>query len=88
MILTSSQLGDLRVAVLDELVAAKAVAFNAETLMRRVIRAKVLDFEFTQAQLEHELGELVALDLAKAVPDAVTRQVHYQATPKGIVARA
>jgi len=88
MILTQSQLGDLRVATLEELVAAKSVAFNAETLMRRVIRAKVLDFEFTQAQLEHELAQLVSLGLASVVPDPVTRQPHYQATPKGIVARS
>ena len=88
MILTSSQLGDLRVAILDELVTAKAVAFNPETIMRRVLRAKVLDFEFSQAQLEHELDALISLELAKAVPDAVTRQTHYQATAKGIVARS
>lgn len=87
-LLTTCQKADLRVALIDELVAAKSVAFDAETLARRVIRSRVLDHEFTVAQAEHELGELVSLELAKAIPDAVTRAIHYQATPKGIVARS
>ena len=87
-LLTTSQKGDLRVALIDELVTAKSVAFNAETLVRRVQRARVLDFEFTVAEAEHELDALVGLDLAKVVPDAVTRTAHYQATTKGIVARS
>lgn len=87
-LLTSSQKGDLRVALLDELVAAHALAFDSGTLKRRVDRAKVLDFEFELALAEHELAQLVALGLAAVVPDPVTRAAHYQATPKGIVARA
>lgn len=87
-LLTQSQLGDLRTALLDELVGAQNVAFDAETLTRRVIRAKVIDFEFTVDQAEHELGELVSLGLAKVVADPVKRIAHYQATPKGIVVRS
>lgn len=87
-LLTTSQTGDLRVALLDELVGAHAVAFNAETLARRVKRARVIDFEFTLQEAEHELAQLVTLGLAAVVPDIVTRQPHYQATPKGIVARS
>ncbi len=87
-LLTDSQKGDLRVAILDELVAAQAVAFAAETLVRRVNRARVIDFPFTLQEAEHELAQLVALGLAAAVPDPVTRAAHYQATPKGIVARS
>lgn len=87
-ILTTSQRGDLRVALLDELVAAQSVAFDSATLKRRVDRAKVLDFEFELALAEHELAQLVALGLAQVVADPVTRAAHYQATPKGIVARS
>ena len=87
-LLTDTQKGDLRVAVLDELVAAQSVAFNAETIVRRVKRAQVIDFPFTLQEAEHELAQLVKLGLAAVVPDAVTRAPHYQATPKGIVARS
>jgi hypothetical protein len=86
-LLTDSQQGDLRVALLDELVGANQVAFNAETLVRRVKRARVIDYPFTLQEAEHELAQLVGLGLAAVVPDAVTRQPHYQATPKGIIAR-
>lgn len=86
-LLTDSQQGDLRVAILDELVTARALAFNAETIVRRVKRAQVIDFPFSLQEAEHELAQLVALGLANVVPDPVTRAPHYQATPKGIVAR-
>jgi hypothetical protein len=87
-LLTTSQKADLRVAIIDELVAAHTVAFPIETIMRRVQRANVLDFEFSQVETAHELDALVSLDLVKVIPDAVTRVINYQPTTKGIVARS
>ncbi len=86
-LLTEAHRGDLRVAILDELVAARAVAFGPETLVRRVKRGGMIDFEFSLQEAEHELTQLVILGLANPVADPVTRATHYQATPKGIVAR-
>ena len=87
-LLTTSQKADLRVAILDELVAARSVAFPIETIMRRVQRAKVLDFEFSQAEADRELDALVSLDLVKVHPDPVTTARNYQPTTKGIVTRS
>lgn len=87
-LLTTSQKADLRVAIIDELVAAHTVAFPLETIIRRVNRAKVIDFEFSQAEAQHELEALVSLDLVKVIPDPVTRVHNYQPTTKGIVARS
>lgn len=58
----------------------------AEALARRVHRARVLDFEPSVADCDHELTVLCQSDFSTGIPDPVTRVLHYQATPAGVAA--
>lgn len=85
-LLTTAQRGELRYALLDELVAARTVAFSAEVLLRRVHRSCLLDFEATLAEATGEIEALHDGGLVKVIADPVTKAAHYQVTPAGVLA--
>lgn len=85
-ILTTAQRGELRAALLDELVAAHTLAFPVEVLLRRLQRHRLVDFEATVAEATAEISALHARGLVAVVPDPITGATHYQVTPAGVVA--
>lgn len=85
-LLTTAQRGELRYALLDELVAARTVAFPAEVLLRRVHRSCLLDFEATLAEATGEIEALHGAGLVKVIRDPITQAAHYQVTAEGVLA--
>lgn len=87
MLLTKSQLADLRFALLAELVNAHQVAFSAEVLLRRVRRQKgLLDFEASVAEAETAIGDLFKAGYATPVENKLDAATYYQVTPAGMLA--
>lgn len=84
--LTQPQKEDLRYAVREQLVTAQTVALNAEMVLRRVQRARILDFEFTVREIEEALTLLTGLDQVKATPASLGATKYYQATAAGVLA--
>ena len=87
MLLTKTQLADLRFALLAELVNAHEVAFSAEVLLRRVLRQKgLLDFEVTVAEAETAIGVLHQAGYVSVQGSKIADGVYYQVTPAGVLA--
>lgn len=84
--LTQPQKEDLRYAVREQLVAAQTVALNADMVLRRVQRARILDFEFDARDVEEALLLLAGLDQAKATPASLGATKYFQATAAGVLA--
>lgn len=85
--LTQPQREELRYAVREQLVAASTVALNAEMLHRRVLRARVIDFDFIQRDVQEALAFLTSLGQAKDQPAALGATLYYQATAAGVLAQ-
>lgn len=85
--LTQPQREDLRHAVREQLVAAATVALTAEMLHRRVERARMIDFAFTEQDVTEALALLIGLGQAKETPDPLGSTKYYQATAAGVLAQ-
>ncbi len=77
---------DLRFAVREQLVAVASVAFTADTIRRRVIKGRMLNYEPSLDEVAAALIFLASLGHATetAAPLGATR--YYQATATGILA--
>lgn len=84
--LTRAQRDDLRTAILAELVAARTVALSAEMLARRLVRTRLLSFEFDLSAVQAEIEALHARGFVQTISDAVSDTPHYQATSAGVLA--
>ena len=84
--LSQTQREDLRFAVREQLVAAQTVALTSDMLMRRVQRARVIDFEFTALDVFESVTFLVGLNYAKEQPAQLGATKYYQATAAGVLA--
>lgn len=84
--LTQSQRDDLRTAVLGELVIARDVALSAEILARRIVRSRLLSFEFDLQDLQNEIESLHTRGLVQVVKAGIETTPHYQATSTGVLA--
>lgn len=70
----------------EQLVAAQTVALNADMVMRRVQRARVIDFPFAVEDVTAALELLVGLNHAKSEPIELGATKYYQATAAGVLA--
>lgn len=84
--LSQPQREDLRFAVREQLVAAQTVALTADMLMRRVQRARVIDFEFSVLDAHEAANFLVGLGYARESPTPLGATKYYQATAAGVLA--
>lgn len=84
--LSQTEKEELRTAVREQLCVAARVAFPADTIHRRVERQRLLDFDFTPADVADALALLVSLDHATQLPHELGATPHYQATAQGVLA--
>lgn len=84
--LTGTQRDDLRTALLGELVTAREVALSAEMLARRIVRSRLLSFDFDLQDLQAEIEALHTRGLLQVVKAGVATTPHYQATTAGVLA--
>lgn len=84
--LTQPQREELRYAVREQLVAASTVALSADMLQRRVIRARVIDFDFEERDVKEVLFFLHSLGQANETPASLGATLYYQATAAGVLA--
>lgn len=84
--LSQPQREDLRYAVREQLVAAATVALNADMILRRVARARVVDFPIEPTDIAAALSFLVSLGQISSAPDELGSTPYYQATAQGILA--
>jgi hypothetical protein len=84
--LTQPQREELRFAIREQLAAAQTVALTAEMIFRRVGRTRMVDFEFSQRDVEEALTFLVGLAQATETPAPLGATKYYQATSAGVLA--
>lgn len=84
--LSQSNRDDLRTALLGELVIARDVALPAEVLARRLVRSRLLTFEFDLGDLQQEIEALHNRGFVQVVKAGVASAPHYQATSTGVLA--
>ena len=85
--LTQPQREELRHAVREQLAAASTVALTAAMIQRRVERARMIDFPFTEQDVTEALVLLIGLGQAKETPDPLGATKYYQVTAAGVLAQ-
>lgn len=85
MAITNAHREELRHAALEVLASRPGLALDLTQIRRRIDGAKMVDFDFQDAELRQALAVLHALEFVKMSHDALGSTEYWQAEAAGIL---
>jgi hypothetical protein len=83
--MTPKQKEELRIVLLTFLTARHPLAFNAESIRATLVRRGILDFPFSDQDVESALAVLQDLQLVAGNVESLGSTTHWSATAQGLI---